>query len=94
MTIQIEPRHTLSPSEIDEIEDRLHEHNSYVTGCHDGQGLGYVIRDQLGLIRLQLGHVAVSRKLSPRAKRQHCVLQMKARAAQVLAMFGLPREAS
>jgi ribosomal protein S18 acetylase RimI-like enzyme len=48
MTIQIEPQHALSPSEIDEIEDRLYEHNSYVTGCHDGQGLGFVIRDQLG----------------------------------------------
>ena len=48
MTIQIEPQHALSPSEIDEIEDRLYEHNSYVTGCHDGQGLGFVIRGQLG----------------------------------------------
>jgi GNAT superfamily N-acetyltransferase len=42
MTIQLEPQHALSPSEIDEIEDRLYEHNSY------GQGLGFVIRDQLG----------------------------------------------
>ena len=48
MTIQIEPQHALSASKIDEIEDRLYEHNSYVTGCHDGQGLGFVIRDQLG----------------------------------------------
>jgi GNAT superfamily N-acetyltransferase len=48
MTIQIEPQHALSPSEIDEIEERLYEHNSLVTGSYDGQGLGFVIRDQLG----------------------------------------------
>ncbi|WFU73412.1 hypothetical protein [Bradyrhizobium sp. CB2312] len=46
MTIQIEPQHAISPSEIEEIEDRLHEHNSYVTGCHDGRALGFVIRDR------------------------------------------------
>jgi GNAT superfamily N-acetyltransferase len=48
MAIKIEPRHALSPSEIDEIEDRLYEHNSEVTGCHDGQGLGFIIRDGMG----------------------------------------------
>jgi len=48
MNPQIEPRHTLSPNEIDEIEDRLYEYNSHVTGRVDGQGLGFVIRDEFG----------------------------------------------
>ena len=48
MNPQIEPQHALSPNEIDEIEDRLYEYNSYVTGRHDGQGLGFIIRDELG----------------------------------------------
>jgi GNAT superfamily N-acetyltransferase len=48
MNLQIEPQHALSPHEIDAIEDRLYEHNSHVTGRHDGQGLGFVIRDELG----------------------------------------------
>ena len=48
MTLQIEPQHSLSPSELDAIEGRLYEHNSRVTGRHDGQGLGFVIRDELG----------------------------------------------
>jgi ribosomal protein S18 acetylase RimI-like enzyme len=48
MNLQIEPRHVLSANEIDAIEDHLYEYNSEVTGCHDGQGLGFVIRDELG----------------------------------------------
>jgi N-acetylglutamate synthase-like GNAT family acetyltransferase len=48
MTLQIESRHNLSPNEIDAIEDRLYEHNSRATGRHDGQGLGFVIRDDAG----------------------------------------------
>jgi GNAT superfamily N-acetyltransferase len=48
MTLQIEPRHDLSPNDIDAIEDRLYEHNSHATGRHDGQGLGFVIRDEAG----------------------------------------------
>ena len=48
MDVQIEPQHALSPNEIDAIEDRLYEHNSHATGRHDGQGLGFVIRDHLG----------------------------------------------
>jgi GNAT superfamily N-acetyltransferase len=48
MTLQIEPRHDLSPTEIDGIEDRLYEHNSYATGRRDGQGLGFVIRNEVG----------------------------------------------
>jgi ribosomal protein S18 acetylase RimI-like enzyme len=48
MTIQIEPRHDLSPNEVDAIEDRLYDHNSRATGRDDGQGLGFVIRDEVG----------------------------------------------
>jgi ribosomal protein S18 acetylase RimI-like enzyme len=48
MTFQIEPRHNLSPNELDAIEVRLYEHNSRATGRHDGQGLGFVIRDDAG----------------------------------------------
>jgi GNAT superfamily N-acetyltransferase len=50
MDPKIEPRHALSPNEIDAIEDRLYEYNSHVTGCYDGQGLGFVIRDESGRI--------------------------------------------
>ena len=38
----------LSPNEVDAIEDRLYEHNSQATGRHDGQWLGFVIRDDAG----------------------------------------------
>jgi ribosomal protein S18 acetylase RimI-like enzyme len=48
MTIQIEPRHDLSPNEVVAIEDRLYDHNSRATGRDDGQGLGFVIRDEVG----------------------------------------------
>jgi N-acetylglutamate synthase-like GNAT family acetyltransferase len=48
MTIQIEPRHDLSPNEVDAIEDRLYDHNSRATGRDDGHGLGFVIRDEVG----------------------------------------------
>ena len=48
MTLQIEPRHDLSPNEIDAIEDRIYDHNSYATGRHDGQRLGFVIGNELG----------------------------------------------
>jgi ribosomal protein S18 acetylase RimI-like enzyme len=48
MTLHIESRHDLSPNELDAIEDRLYEHNSDATGRHDGQGLGFVIRDEAG----------------------------------------------
>jgi ribosomal protein S18 acetylase RimI-like enzyme len=46
MTFQVEPRHDLSPGEIEAIEDRLYEHNSHATGRRDGQGLSFVIRDE------------------------------------------------
>jgi ribosomal protein S18 acetylase RimI-like enzyme len=48
MTFQLEARHDLTPNEVDAIEDRLYEHNSHATGRHDGQGLGFVVRDSAG----------------------------------------------
>ena len=48
MHFKIEPQHALSPNEIDAIEDLLYGHNRHVTGRHDGQGLGFVIRDEFG----------------------------------------------
>ena len=48
MTLHLETRHDLTPNEVDAIEDRLYEHNSHATGRHDGQGLGFVIRDDAG----------------------------------------------
>ena len=48
MALQIEPRHDISPNEIDAIEDRLYDHNSYATGRHDGQSLAFVIRNEVG----------------------------------------------
>jgi ribosomal protein S18 acetylase RimI-like enzyme len=48
MPPRLEARHDLTPDEVDAIEDHLYEHNSRATGCHDGQGLGFVIRDEAG----------------------------------------------
>jgi len=44
----LEPRHDLSPMEIDAVEDHLYAHNSSATGRDDGEGLGFVIRDADG----------------------------------------------
>jgi ribosomal protein S18 acetylase RimI-like enzyme len=57
MTLQLEPRHDLSPNEIDAIEDRLYGHNSNSTERRDGQGLGFVIRNEVGqMIGVAAGH--------------------------------------
>jgi ribosomal protein S18 acetylase RimI-like enzyme len=48
MTLQVEPRHDLSPNELDTIEVHLYGHNSCATGRYDGRGLGFVIRDDTG----------------------------------------------
>lgn len=48
MTVQVEPRHDLSPDEIDAIEDRLYDHNSLATGRRDAKGIGFVIRSETG----------------------------------------------
>jgi ribosomal protein S18 acetylase RimI-like enzyme len=53
----LEPRHDLSPGEIDAVEDRLYEHNASTTGHGDGQGLGFVIREADGeLIGMAAGY--------------------------------------
>lgn len=46
--LPVEPRHDLSPAEIDAIEDHLYRHNSGATGQDDAQGLGFIIRDEAG----------------------------------------------
>ena len=43
-----QPRHDLSPTEIDWIEDRLYEYNRVAVGRHDGLGLGFVVKDDAG----------------------------------------------
>ena len=48
MILAIEPRHELSPTEIDEIEPRLYEHNSDAVGHNNGRGLAFVIYDDGG----------------------------------------------
>jgi GNAT superfamily N-acetyltransferase len=47
---RVEPRHDLTPDEIDAIEDRLYRHNSGATGHDDAQGLAFVIRDEAGQV--------------------------------------------
>ncbi len=46
--MNLEPSHDLTPLEIDAVEDRLYEHNRAATGRDDGEGLGFVIRDEAG----------------------------------------------
>jgi len=48
MNPHIRPQHALSPKELDAIEVLLYEHNCQATGKHDGQGLCFVIHDDLG----------------------------------------------
>ena len=43
-----EPRHSLTPLEIDWVEDQLYVFNVAATGHADGQGLGFALRDDLG----------------------------------------------
>jgi N-acetylglutamate synthase-like GNAT family acetyltransferase len=48
MTALVQPRHDLSPAEIDAIEESLYDHNRQAAGSSDGQGLGFVIQDEAG----------------------------------------------
>lgn len=48
MPLPLQPRHDLTPTEIDAIEDRLYEYNRAATGRSDGEGLGFVIHDETG----------------------------------------------
>jgi ribosomal protein S18 acetylase RimI-like enzyme len=56
MTLQIEPRHDLSPGDIDAIEDRLYDHNSRAIGRHDGRGLAFLIRDAGRMVGVAAGY--------------------------------------
>jgi N-acetylglutamate synthase-like GNAT family acetyltransferase len=49
------PRHHLSVTEIDQLEDRLYEHNRRATGRDDGKGLAFVVVDEHGI---QVGAIA------------------------------------
>jgi len=40
--IRCEPRHDLTPNEIDQIEDHLYQHTAERLGRRDAQGLGFV----------------------------------------------------
>lgn len=51
----IQPRHDLSVTEIDRLEDRLYDHNRRATGRADGRGLAFVAVDAQGI---QIGAIA------------------------------------
>jgi hypothetical protein len=40
----MQPRHDLSPNEIDAVEEYLDKHNRHATGLNDSRGLGFVAR--------------------------------------------------
>jgi GNAT superfamily N-acetyltransferase len=44
--LNLEPRHDFTPAEIDWIEDRLYAFNKAAVGREDGDGLGFVVRDE------------------------------------------------
>jgi len=48
MSALIQPRHDLTPDEIDAIEENLYDHNRQAVGRSDGEGLGFVIQDEAG----------------------------------------------
>jgi ribosomal protein S18 acetylase RimI-like enzyme len=48
MAALVQAQHDLSPGEIDAIENHIYEHNRRATGCDDGRGLAFVIRDEVG----------------------------------------------
>ena len=50
MTPLAQPKHDLSANEIDAIEDRIYAYNRDAIGRDDAQGLGFVIRDEVGRI--------------------------------------------
>jgi len=43
--MRLEPKHNATPLEIDAIEDELYAFNRVATGRSDGEGLGFVLRD-------------------------------------------------
>ncbi len=50
MTYRPEPWHDASPADVDWLEERLYAFNVAATGRTDGEGLGFVIRDEAGQI--------------------------------------------
>ncbi len=48
MPATLEPRHDLTPAEIGQVEERLYDFNRAATGRNDGEGMGFVIRDEAG----------------------------------------------
>jgi GNAT superfamily N-acetyltransferase len=48
MTVHLQPRHDLSPIEIDAIEEHLYSYNRDAIGRGGGRGLAFVIRDETG----------------------------------------------
>jgi ribosomal protein S18 acetylase RimI-like enzyme len=48
MTFLIQPRHDLSPIDIDAVEERLYDYNRRAIGHDDCRGLSFVIRDDAG----------------------------------------------
>jgi ribosomal protein S18 acetylase RimI-like enzyme len=48
MKLILEPRHGLTPMELDAVEGRLYEYNRTATGRDDGEGIGFVLRDDAG----------------------------------------------
>jgi ribosomal protein S18 acetylase RimI-like enzyme len=48
MSTLMQPRHNLSPDEIDAFEERIYDHNRRAVGRSDARGLGFVIRDEAG----------------------------------------------
>lgn len=56
-SMRVEAKHDLSANEVAAIEDRLYEHNREATGAHDGEELGFVIRDDAGdMVGAALGY--------------------------------------
>ena len=43
--MRLEPKHNVTPLDIDAIEDELYAFNRSATGRGDGEGLGFVLRD-------------------------------------------------
>lgn len=48
MVVPIQPRHDLSPVEINAIEEWIDNYNRRAIGRNDARGLGFVIRDEAG----------------------------------------------
>jgi ribosomal protein S18 acetylase RimI-like enzyme len=48
--MRIEAKHDLAADDAFAIEERLYDHNRHAIGAHDGEGLGFVIRDEAGQV--------------------------------------------